>query len=171
MAVTLPYEFDTIALPRNILKGFVAGSGFMMLLALAMLAKYGPLAAVPFPLAAAFFGWVAHKSLKAFPGRAKGTITRDAVVVEPSALGPIRLPSPVGRYPLGQFKTVRVTYLGPNRNSGGYLYAQVDLVGREGTADVCVAYERDATAKELAPEIATAVGLPLEQVGLAPFDH
>jgi hypothetical protein len=36
---------------------------------------------------------------------------------------------------------------------------------------VCVASERDTTAKALAPEIAAAVGLPLEQEGLVPFDH
>jgi hypothetical protein len=64
-----------------------------------------------------------------------------------------------------------VIYLGPGRNSGGYLFARVYLVGREGTADVCVAYERDTTAKALAPEIAAALKLPLEQVGLAPFDR
>jgi hypothetical protein len=171
LAVTLPYAFDTMALPRNILKGFVAGSAFMMLLALAMLIKYGPLAAVPFPLAAVFLAWVARKFLTGFAGIAKGTITQDAVIVEPSALGRIRLPSPAGRYPLGRFKAVRVTYLGPGRTSAGYLYAQIHLVGREGTADVCVALERDTTAKALAPEIAAAVGLRLEQVGLAPFDH
>jgi hypothetical protein len=171
LAITLPYEFDTMVLPRNILKGFVAGSAFMLLLALAMLIKYGPLAALPFPLAAVFFAWVARKFLTGFAGRARGTITQDAVVVDPTALGRIRLPSPAGRYPRNRFKAVRVTYLGPNRNGGGYLFAQIDLVGREGTADVCVAFERDTTAKALAPEIAAAVKLPLEQVGLVPFDH
>jgi hypothetical protein len=143
----------------------------MMLFALAMLIKHGPLAAAPFPLAAVFLAWVARKYLTTFSGIGKGTITHDAVVVEPSALGRIRLPSPARRYPLGRFKAVRVTYLGPGRNGGGYLFAQVYLVGREGTADVCVAHERDTTAKALAPQIAAAVGLPLEQVGLAPFDH
>ena len=34
---------------------------------------------------------------------------------------------------------------------------------------VCVAMERDTTAKTLAPGIAAAVGLPLEQVGVAPL--
>jgi hypothetical protein len=72
LTVTLPYEFDTIALRRNILKGFVAGSAFMMLLALAMLIKYGPLAAVPFPLAAVFLAWVARKFLTGFAGSARG---------------------------------------------------------------------------------------------------
>jgi hypothetical protein len=136
MAVTLPYQFDTIALPRNILKGFIAGSAFMMLLALAMLIKYGPLAAIPFPLAAVLLAWVARKFLTGFTGVARGTITQDVVVVEPSALGWIRLPGPAGRYPLRRFKAVRVTYLGPGRNSGSYFFAKVFLVGIEGTADV-----------------------------------
>ena len=57
-------------------------------------------------------------------------------------------------------------YGGPvPRSSGGYLFAKVYLIGREGTANVCVANERDTTAKALAPEIAAAVGLPLEQRG------
>ena len=48
---------------------------------------------------------------------------------------------------------------------------QLFRLGRDGTADVCIASERDTTAKALAPEIAAAVGLPLEQEGLAPLDH
>ncbi len=160
-----------MALPRNILKGFLAGSAFMMLLALAMLIKYGALAAVPFLLAAVFLGGVARKYLTSFAGSAKGAITRDGVVVEPSAIGPIHLPSPAGRHPLSRFKAVRITYLGPGRSVQSHLLAQIPLVGREGAGDVCVAYERDTTAKALAPQIAAAVNLPLEQVGLVPFDH
>ena len=172
MAVTLPYDFDTMALPRKILSAMVGGSALMVLFALAMLIKNGPLAATPFPLAGLFLAWVARKYMTTFAGLAKGAINRDAVVIEPSALGPLRLPGPVGTYRLGQFKTVRVIYGGPVlRGSGGYLFANVYLIGREGTADVCVASERDTTAKALAPEIAAAVGLPLEQEGLAPFDH
>ena len=64
-----------------------------------------------------------------------------------------------------------MTYPGPGRNSGSYFFAKVFLVGIEGTADVCVALERDTIAKALAPEIAAALKLPLEQDGLAPFDH
>ena len=172
MAVTLPYDFDTIALHRNILGAFVGGSAFMVLLALAMLIKNGPLAASPFALAALLLAWVASKYTTTFVGLAKGAIKRDAVVIEPSALGPLRIPSPVGTYRLDQFKAVRVIYGGPvPGGGGGYLFAQVYLIGREGTADVCVAYERDTVAKALAPEIAAAVGLPLEQEGLVPFDH
>ncbi len=172
MAVTLPYDFDTIALPRKILGAMVGGSALMVLFALAMLVKNGPLAAIPLLLAALLLAWVASKYMKTFVGFAKGSINRDAVVIGPSALGPLRIPSPVGTYRLGQFKTVRVIYSGPvPGGSGGYLFAQVYLIGREGTADVCVASERDTTAKALAPEIAAAVGLPLEQEGLVPFDH
>jgi hypothetical protein len=65
-----------------------------------------------------------------------------------------------------------VIYGGPVPGaSSGYLFAQVYLVGRDGTADICVASERDITAKALAPQIAAAVRLPLEQEGLVPFDH
>jgi hypothetical protein len=169
--VTLPYEFDTQALTRNILTGFIVGSAFILLLALVMLIKYGPLAAVPMTLAAVLLTWVGRKCLTVFRARAKGTITQDAVIIEPNALGRIRLPSSEGRYPLSRFKAVRVTYLGPNRNSDGTLFAEVCLIDRNGTLNVCVAVERDTTAKVLAPQIAAAVRLPLEQVGVAPFDH
>jgi hypothetical protein len=172
LAVTLPYDFDTIALPRKILSATVGGSALMVIFALVMLIKSGPLAATPFPLAALFLAWVARKFMTGFAGAAKGAINRDAVVIEPSVLGPLRLPGPVGTYRLGQFKAVRVIYNGPVARVGGsYLIAQVYLIGREGTADVCVASERDTTAKALAPEIAAATGLPLEQEGLVPFDH
>ena len=144
----------------------------MVLLGLAMLTKYGPLAASPLLLAALLLAWVASKYMTTFAGAAKGAINRDAVVIEPSALGPLRLPGPVGTYRLDQFKTVRVIYGGPvSGASSGYLFAQVYLVGRDGTDDICVASERDITAKALAPQIAAAVGLPLEQQGLVPFDH
>jgi len=167
--IALPYEFDTMALPRNILKGFLAGCAFMMVVTLAMLIKYGPLAALPLLLATLFLGWVTRKFLTTLAGSAKGTITQDGVVVEPSALGPIHLPSPAGRYPLSQFKAVRITYLGPGRSMQTHFHAQIHLIGRDGTGDLCIAYERDRTAKALAPQIAAAVDLPLEQVGLAPF--
>jgi hypothetical protein len=170
--VTLPYEFDTQALTRNILTGFIAGSAFILPLALVMLIKHGPLAAVPMTLAAVLLTWVGRKSLTVFRARAKGTITQDAVIIEPNALGRIRLPSSEGRYPLSRFKAVRVTYLGPNLRDGtGGCFAEVYLIDCNGTLDVCVAVERDMTAKVLAPQTAAAVRLPLEQVGAAPFDH
>jgi hypothetical protein len=171
LAVTLPYQFDTQALPTNILTGFIAGSAFMLLLALVMLFKYGPLAAVPMTLAAVLLAGVGRKSLAVFRTRAKGTITQDAVLIERNALGRIRLPSNEGQYPLSRFKAVRVTYRGPNRNTDGTLFAEVCLIDGNGTLDVCVAFERDTTAKALAPQIAAAVRLPLEQIGVAPFDH
>jgi hypothetical protein len=172
VGVTLPYDFDTMALPRKILSAMFGGSALMVLFALVMLIKRGPLAAVPLPLAALLLAWVARKYMTTFAGFAKGAINGHAVVIEPSALGPLRLPGPVGTYRLDEFKAVRVIYSGPvPQGSGGYLFATVYLIGREGTPDVCVASERDTTAKALAPEIAAAVGLPLEQEGLAPFDH
>ena len=173
MALTLPYEFDTVKLSMTVLSAMLGGSAFMVFAALVMLMKSGPLAASPCLLAALLLAWVASKYMKSFDGLAKGTIQRDAVVVEPSALGPLPMPSPVGTHRLGQFKAVRVIYGGPVPGTGGgsYLFAKIYLIGREGTADVCVANERDTTAKALAPEIAAAVGLPLEQEGLVPFDH
>lgn len=172
MALTLPYEFDTMKLSMTVLSAMLGGSAFMVFAALVMLMKSGPLAASPCMLAALLLAWVASKYMTTFAGLAKGAIQSDAVVVEPSAIGPLRIPSPVGTYRLGQFKAVRVIYGGPVPGSGGgYLFAKVYLIGREGTADVCVANERDTTAKALAPEIAAAVGLPLEQEGLVPFDH
>jgi hypothetical protein len=172
LAVTLPYDFDTMALPRKILSAILGGSALMLFFGLIMLIKSGPLRATPLPLAAVFFAWIARKYMTTFAGFAKGTIKGDAVVIGRSTLGPLALPGPFGTYQLNKFKTVRVVYSGPVfPGTGSYLFAHVYLIGREGAADVCVASERDITAKALAPEIAAAVGLPLEQDGLAPFDH
>src|SRR5882757_8581017 len=125
-----------MALPRKILSAMVIGGASMVLFAVVMLIKSGPLAATPFPLAALFLAWVARKYMTTFAGLAKGAINRDAVVIEPSALGPLRLSSPVGTYRLGQFEAVRVIYSGPVPGGrGGYLFANVYLIGREGTAD------------------------------------
>ena len=172
MALGLPYEFDTMKLSMTVLRAMLGGSAFMVFSALVMLLKSGPLAASPCMLAALLLAWVASSYVKTFDGLAKGAIRRDAVVVEPSGIGPLRIPSPVGTYRLDQFKAVRVSYGGPaSIGSGGFYFAKVYLIGREGTADVCVANERDTTAKALAPEIAAVVGLPLEQEGLVPFGH
>jgi hypothetical protein len=172
LALVLPYEFDTIKLSVTVLSAMLGGSAFMVFAALVMLMKSGPLAASPCLLAALLLAWVASKYMKTFDGLAKGSIQRDAVVVESSAIGPLRIPSPVGTYRPGQFKAVRVIYGGPGpTGSGGYYFAKIYLIGRGGAADICVANARDTTAKALAPEIAAAVGLPLEQEGLVPFDH
>lgn len=172
MALGLPYQFDTMKLSMTVLRAMLGGSAFMVFAAVVMLLKSGALAASPCMLAALLLAWVASKYMTTFAGAAKGAINRDAVVIEPSALGPLRLPGPVGTYRLDQFKTVRVIYGGPVPGaSSGYLFAQVYLVGRDGTADICVASERDITAKALAPQIAAAARLPLEQEGLVPFDH
>jgi len=167
MTIALPYQFDTMALPRNILKGFVAGSACMILFALAMSFKYGPLAAVPLLMAAALLAWISSKMMTAFPGYAKGTITQDEVIVEPSGYGPLKLQGLAGRYPLDRFSAVRVVYLGPGRNQS-YFFANIFLIGHAGTADLCIAYERDIKAKDLAPALAASLSLPLESVGLAP---
>src|SRR5258708_1302985 len=153
-------------LPRKILTGMMGGSALMVLFALVMLIKGGPLAAVPLPLAALLLAWVARKYTTTFAGFARGAINGHAVVIEPSALGPLRLPGPVGTYRLDEFKAVRVIYSGPvPRGSGGYLFANVYLIGRGSIVDVCGSSQRDPTAKGPAPRNATARRPPPAQEG------
>ena len=168
-AVSLPYDFDSVTLNRNILKGFLGGAAVLFaLVLLALTVKHSLAAAAHLLICGTILGFVGHKFATVAEG-AKGTITRDEVVVEPSAFYGIPLRSPAGRFPLQRFRAVRVEYLGPRAQGTSFLFARIWLIGHEGTPDVSLAMERDTTAKTLAPEIAAAVGLPLEQVGVAPL--
>src|SRR5262249_16831027 len=51
-----------------------------------------------------WFGRVVVRNLSA----SIGTITKEAVVVQPARLYGIRFPGPAGRFPLGQFRAVQV---------------------------------------------------------------
>jgi len=56
VAVALPYDFDTMRLPRKILSVMVWGSALMVFFALVMLSKVARWPPAPFPLAAVLLG-------------------------------------------------------------------------------------------------------------------
>ncbi len=174
LAVTLPYDFDTIALPRKILAATVAGSALMMLFALVNAHQERPAGRSPLSarcLASGVGRRQIHRQLST--GRRQGSdqpgCRRDrAERARPAA--PSRSGRNVSAWPIqGRPRDLRRAR---RRELAGAIFSrQVYLIGRDGTADICVASERDTTAKALAPEIAAAVGLPFEHEGLVPFDH
>ncbi len=108
MAITLPYEFDTSGFVKLILRG-VLGLLLLVLVGIlySLLVTQSIAAAIQLSLVAAvatYFGRLFFRNLTG----SLGTITADAVVVQPSRLYGVRLPGPAGRFPISQFQAVRV---------------------------------------------------------------
>ena len=108
MGVALPFAFDTSGVVKVILRGVlgllsIAGAGVLY----SFFVSRRPAAALALLVVALitiYFGRLFVKNLTGV----KGTITADAVVVEPARLYGIRLAGPAGRFPLDRFKAVRV---------------------------------------------------------------
>ncbi len=167
MAITLPYEFDTSGVVRQIMGG-VLGLLLVILVGVfySLLVSHSVAAAVQLLLIAAiatYFGSLFHRNLTG----SLGTITADAVVVRPGQLFGIRLESPAGRFPISQFQEVRVERIpipiGIPIETQIRPHERVCLVGKDGTPDILVARtDRDA-GRVLGKELATALKLPYQE--------
>jgi hypothetical protein len=98
----------------------------------------------------------------------RGTITADAVVVQPGRLYGIRLAGPAGRFPLRQFAAVRVERIPAPVDVQGRSHERVCLVGRDGTPDILIARTAFDTGRTLGEEMARVLALPYEE-RLAPY--
>ena len=167
MAITLPYEFDTSRVIKLILRG-VLGLLLVLLVGIfySLLVSHSTVAIIQLLLIAAiatYFGSLFHRNLTG----SLGTITADAVVVQPGLLYGIRLAGPAGRFPISQFQAVRVERI-PNPigipiNTQIQPHERVCLVGKKGTPDVLIARtDRDA-GRTLGNELASAMKLPYEE--------
>jgi hypothetical protein len=167
MAITLPYEFDTSGVVKLIMRG-VLGVLLVVLLGIlySLLVSHSIAAAIQLLLIAAiatYFGRLFHRNLTG----SQGTITADAVVVQPGELLGIRLASPAGRFPISQFQAVRVERI-PNPigipiETQLRPHERVYLVGKNGTPDILVARtDRDA-GRTLGNQLATALRLPYQE--------
>jgi hypothetical protein len=172
MAVTLPHRFDTSGVVKLILRG-VVGLLIVVLLGIlySLLVSHSSAAAIQLLLIAALVTYFGSLFLKNLTG-SLGTITTDAVVVQPGQLFGIRLASPAGTFPISRFQAVRVeritnpigipieVQVGPHE--------RVSLIGREGTPDILIARtDRDA-GRALGSELANALKLPYQEQ-LAPY--
>jgi hypothetical protein len=164
MAITLPYEFDTSGVVKQIMGGVLA----LLVVVLAgilysLLISHSIAATIQLLLIAGITTYFGRLFLRNLPG-SLGTITADAVVVQPGELLGIRLTSPAGRFPISQFQAVRVERI-PNPigipiETQIRPHERVYLVGKKGTPDILVARTHLDAGRIVGNELATAMKLP-----------
>jgi hypothetical protein len=167
MAIALPYEFDTSRVVKQIMGGVL---GFLLALLVgilySLLVSHSLAAAIQLLLIAAiatYFGRLFHRNLTG----SVGTITADAVVVQPGELLGIRLAGPAGRFPISQFQAVRVERI-PNPigipiETQIRPHERVCLVGKAGTPDILIARTHLDAGRTVGNELATALKLPYQE--------
>jgi len=169
MAITLPYEFDTSGVVKLILRG-VLGLLLVVLVGVlySLLVSHSIFAAMQLLLVAAVAKYFGSLFLRNLTGSV-GTITADAVVVQPGRLHGIRLAGPVGRFPISQFQAVRVERIRtPPIDIQGRPHERVCLVGKKGTPDILIARTALDAGRTVGRELATALKLPYQEE-LAPY--
>jgi hypothetical protein len=167
MAITLPYQFDTSGVVKLILRG-VLGLLLVVLLGIlySLLVSHSSAAAIQLLLIAAlitYFGSLFQKNLTGV----LGTITADAVVVQPGQLIGIRLAGPAGRFPISRFQAVLVERI-PNPigipiETQIQPHERVCLVGKDGTPDILIARTHRDAGRTLGNELAAALKLPFQE--------
>jgi hypothetical protein len=164
MAIRLPYEFDTSRVVKQIMGG-VLGLLLVVLIGFlySLLISHSIAATIQLLLIAAIAAYFGRLFLRNLPG-SLGTITADAVVVQPGQLFGIRLASPAGRFPISQFQAVRVERV-PNPigipiETQIRPHERVCLVGKTGTPDILIARTHRDAGRTLGNELATAMKLP-----------
>ena len=164
MAIALPYEFDTSGVVKQIMGG-VLGLLLIVLVGIlySLLISHSTAATIQLLLIAAIATYFGRIFLRNLPG-SLGTITADAVVVQPGELLGIRLAGAAGRFPISQFQAVRVERV-PNPigipiDIQIKPHERVYLVGKMGTPDILIARTHLDAGRTLGNELATALKLP-----------
>ncbi len=160
MPVSIPYHFDTSSIIKLILRGVL---GLLLLIVVpglvySLVVRHDILGAVLLGgvgVITLFFGRIFLNNLES----SLGTITGDAVVVEPGRLYGIRLYGPAGRFPMQDFEGVRVERAPPLAWSPGGPYERVILAGKEGTPDILIARTDHDAGRVLGRDLAAALGL------------
>ena len=163
MAVTLPYEFDTSRVVKLIMRG-VLGLLLVVLLGVlySLLVSHSTAAIIQLMLIAAIATYFGRLFLRNLTG-SLGTITADAVVVQPGQLYGIRLAGPAGRFPISQFQAVRVERVPNPIGMQIQPHERVCLVGKTGTPDILIARTDRGAGRTVGNELATALKLPYQE--------
>jgi hypothetical protein len=168
MAIALPYEFDTSRVVKLILRG-VLGLLLVLILGIlySLLVSHSLAAIAQLLLIGAMVIYFGSLFLRNLIG-SFGTVTADAVVVQPAQLFGIRLAGPAGRFPISQFQAVRVERIPNPIGIQIQPHERVCLLGKPGTPDILIARtDRDA-GRAVGNELATALKLPYEEQ-VAPY--
>ena len=168
MAIALPYEFDTSGVVKVILRG-VLGLLFVVLAGIlySLLISHSIAAAIQLLLVAALAAYFGSLFLRNLTG-SLGTITADAVVVQPGRFYGIRLAGPAGRFPISRFQAVRVERITNPTGMQIGPHERVCLLGKTGTPEILIARtDRDA-GRTLGTDLAAALKLPYQEQ-VAPY--
>jgi len=163
MAVTLPYEFDTSRIVKLIMRGVL---GLLLVLFVgvlySLLVSHSTAAIIQLMLIAAIATYFGRLFLRNLTG-SLGTITADAVVVQPGRLYGIRLAGPEGKFPISQFHAVRVERVPNPIGMQIQPHERVCLVGKTGTPDILIARTDRGAGRTVGNELATALKLPYQE--------
>jgi hypothetical protein len=166
MTLTLPYEFDTSAVVKTIVRGGLELLGIVIVPGIfySLLVSHRVAAAVQLLLIGAvvtFFGRVFLRNLTGSRGR----ITADAVIVEPATVYGLRLHGPVGTFPIRDFERVRVECIfGPLGTSyAPRWHERVSLIGKGGTPEILIARTDLDAGRAVGHEVAAALGLAYQE--------
>jgi hypothetical protein len=162
MGAALPFRFDTSPVAVSIVKGVVA---LVVLIggAAAYALAVGRRPEVTLGLLAS--GLIALYFARLFVANltgSRGTITADAVTVEPARVLGLRLAGPEGTFPLTRFRAVRVERVSPPTEGYGEPHARVYLAGGNGTPDILVARASVPEGQAIGRELAAALAVPAE---------
>ena len=166
MAVTLPYEFDTSGVVKLIVRGVL---GLLLVIVLGMLysllISHSTAALLQLLVSGAILTYFARLLVGHLTG-SQGTITSDAVVVRsPEVIVGIRLAGPNGKFPLGQFRAVRVDRITHPVGVGVQIgpHERVYLAGAGGTPDILIARTDHDAGRVVGNELAAALRLPYQE--------
>lgn len=164
MPVALTYRFDTSSVVKLILRGVIGLLAVVIVPAMVytIFISHDEVAAVQLlliGLTVIYFGRLFLRNLEA----SRGTITADAVVVEPGILYGIRLHGPAGRFTMHGFKAVKVDRVPPPAWTPGGPHERVSLASKEGTPDILIARTSDDAGRVLGRDLAAALGLPYRE--------
>jgi hypothetical protein len=163
VGVALPFRFRTSDVVATVVRG---GLGLLLLLlAGALYSAVGsrkPAAALGLLVVAALVAYFLRLFVANLIG-STGTVSADAVTVQPVRVCGIRLAGPEGTFPIDRFAAVRVARASPPLEGYGGPHARVYLVGREATPDILVARAALDAGRALGRDLADRLALPLEE--------
>jgi hypothetical protein len=166
MTITLPYQFDSTRVVKLILRGVLGLLGIVVVpgILYSLFISHSVAAAIQLLLVGAFITWfgaVVFKKLTA----SVGTITAEAVVLQPARVFGIQLPGRSGRFPMRQFTSVRVERIfGPlGTAQAPHWHERIYLVGSAGTPDILIARTELEAGIPLGRELASTLGLPYQE--------
>lgn len=164
--VTLPYDFDTTGSIKLILGGILGLLAIVVApgVLYSLFISRSMAAAVQLFLIGAFLSWFARVVVRNLSA-STGTITSDAVTVQPARLYGIPFPGPAGHFPVQQFAAVRVERIfGPLQTTQmpGW-HERVSLLGSAGAPDILIARTERDDGIALGMGLAARLGLAYQE--------